>query len=178
MTETGLWSCGVLGKVHGLHGELYLNLSPDGLERLRRGERFFVAPAGAPAEGAERLLPCAVTRVGGTDQRPLVRLDLAASREAALAIQGAELLAAGGELDQLPHYRVSELLGLPVETVSGRPLGEVADVLESPAHEIVEIRTPDGGSQLVPLVDALVTLDEEAGVLRVVDGLLDESGEG
>ncbi len=175
MSEAGLWSCGVLGKVHGLHGELYLNLSPGGLERLRLGERFFVAPARGQAEGAERLLPCAVTRVGGTDQRPLVRLDLAVTREEALAVQGSELFAAGGELDELPQYRVGELIGLRAETMSGRLLGEVADVIESPAHEIVEIRTPDGGSQLVPLVDELVTVDEQAGVLRVVDGLLEET---
>ena len=66
------------------------------------------------------------------------------------------------------------MLGLRVETVSGSLLGEVADVIESPAHEIVQIRTPDGGSQLVPLVDELVSVDKEAGMLRVVDGLLDE----
>ena len=50
-------------------------------------------------------------------------------------------------------------------------------MLESPAHEILEIVAPDGGTQLVPLVDELVTLDAEARVLRVVDGLLDEPGE-
>ncbi len=92
-----------------------------------------------------------------------------------MAIQGAELLAAGGDLDRLPHYRVGDLVGLRVETASGRVLGEVADVVESPAHELLDIRTPGGGSQLVPLVDELVTLDD--GVLRVVDGLLDDPDE-
>jgi 16S rRNA processing protein RimM len=166
----------VLGKVHGLHGEFYLNLSADGLERLRRGTSFFVARRVAQPEGAERPIPCVVTRVGGTDRRPLVRLDLAGTREQAIALQGAELFAAGDELDEAPHYRVGDLLGRRVETVSGRLLGEVADVFESPAHEILDIRRPDGGSYLVPLVDELVSDDEQAGVLRVVDGLLDEPG--
>ena len=88
-----------------------------------------------------------------------------------------ELFAAGEALDDLPHYRVGDLIGLRVETASGRHLGEVADVVESPAHEILDIRTPDGGSQLVPLVDELVSVDHEAGLLRVVDGLLDEPGQ-
>jgi len=172
--RTGLWACGILGKVHGLRGELYLNLSPDGLEHLRLGADFYVArPDKDAAEGAERLIPCAVTRAGGTAQRPLVRLDLAATREQAIALQGMELLAAGGELDALPFYRVGDLIGLRVETASGHLLGEVSEVLEAPAHEILEVRAPDGSSLLLPLVDELVSVDAAAGVLRVVDGLVD-----
>jgi 16S rRNA processing protein RimM len=162
-----LWSCGTLGKVHGLKGELYLNLAPGGLDRLELGERFYVADGGA---GQTR--PCAVTRVGGTDQRPLVVTDLAATRDEAIRLQGLELLAAGDELDAQPHYRVGDLLGLPVETASGRPIGEVSDVIESPAHEILVVRAPDGSDVLIPLVDELLGLDD--GVVVVVDGLLEE----
>lgn len=167
MTEPALWSCGVLGKVHGLKGELYLNLGPGGLERLELGERFFLS-----GEGADEPRPCVVTRAGGTDRRPLVVTDLAATREAAIALQGRELLAAGDELDARPHYRVGDLLGLPVRTASGRLVGEVRDVLESPAHEILAVRAPDGADVLIPLVDELVTLQDDG--LVVVDGLLDE----
>jgi 16S rRNA processing protein RimM len=173
----GLWACGILGKVHGLRGELYLNLSPDGFEHLEMGADFYVGRPDA-ADGAERLTPCAVTRAGGTDQRPLVRLDLASTREEAIALQGLELLAAGGELDALPFYRVGDLLGLRVETVAGHLLGEVSDVLEARAHEILEVRTPGGASLLLPLVDELVSVDADAGVLRVVDGLVDVPAEG
>jgi 16S rRNA processing protein RimM len=168
MTDSALWSCGVLGKVHGLKGQLYLNLSPGGLERLEVGERFYVAEGGA---GEPR--PCVVTRVGGTDRRPLVRLDLASTRDEAIALQGLELLASGDALDAQPHYRVGDLLGLHVETASGHPLGEVRDVLEAPAHEILAVQAPDGGEILIPLVDELVTLHD--GVLTVIDGLLGEA---
>ena len=167
MTDTVLWSCGTLGKVHGLKGQLYLNLAPGGLDRLELGERFYIAD-----EGAGEPRPCTVTRVGGTDRRPLVLLDLAATREEAIALQGRELLAAGDELDQQPHYRVGDLLGLPVRTASGRPVGEVRDVLETPAHEILAVRAPEGTDVLIPLVDELLTLHD--GELVVVDGLLDE----
>lgn len=170
----GLWACGILGKVHGLRGELYLNLSPDGLEHFRLGADFYVTRPDADApEGAERLVPCAVTRAGGTDQRPLVRLDLAQTRDAAIALQGMELLAAGGELDALPFYRVGDLIGLRVETAAGRLLGEVSDVLEAPAHEILQVQAPDGASLLLPLVEEVVTVDADAHVIRVVDGLID-----
>ena len=123
MSTPGLWACGILGKAHGLRGQLYLNLAPAGLHRLSAGTQFYVARTDAQApEGAERIIPCAVTRTGGTDQRPLVRLDLAQTREEAIALQGMELLASGAELDALPHYRVGDLLGLPVETAAGRHL--------------------------------------------------------
>jgi 16S rRNA processing protein RimM len=167
MSGPALWSCGVLGKVHGLRGELYLNLAPGGLERLELGERYYVAQHGA---GEPR--PCGVTRAGGTDRRPLVLLDLASTREEAVALQGSELLAAGSELDAQPHYRVGDLLGLPVRTASGREVGEVRDVLETPAHEVLVVRAPGGADVLIPLVDELLTLEGDG--LVVVDGLLDE----
>jgi 16S rRNA processing protein RimM len=168
MTDSALWAVGILGKVHGLKGQLYLNLTPGGLERLELGERFYLSGEGA---GAPR--PCAIARAGGTDQRPLVVTDLAASRDEAIALQGLEVLAAGDELDARPHYRVGDLLGVTVRTASGRPLGEVRDVLEAPAHEILAVRAPDGADLLIPLVDELVGLEE--GVIVVIDGLLDEA---
>jgi len=46
-------------------------------------------------------------------------------------------------------------------------------VLEARAHEILQVRAPDGASLLLPLVEELVSVDAEAGVLRVVDGLVE-----
>jgi 16S rRNA processing protein RimM len=174
MTHSGLWACGSLGKVHGLRGEQYLNLYPGGLEYLRRGTRFWVAGEDDEAtDGPGSLTECVILRIGGTDRRPLVRLDLAEDREQAIALQGRELLASGGELDAIPHYSYTELLGLRVETVSGHYVGTIHDVVQTPAHEVLEIDSPSMERVLVPLVDELVTIDVEAGVARVIDGLLD-----
>jgi 16S rRNA processing protein RimM len=167
------WVCGTLGKVHGLRGELYLNLAPDGLLYLEAGERFFVSDekGGGPR-------PCAVTRAGGSDRRPLVTLDIAATREEAIALQGSTLLASGVALDELPHYRAGDLLGRrAVEEGSGADLGEVVDVLAAPAHDILELRPPGGGpTVLVPLVDELVW-EAGDGRLTVRGGLLEAAGE-
>jgi 16S rRNA processing protein RimM len=175
MRAPGLWACGSLGKVHGLQGELYLNLYPGGLEYLHRGTRFWVAGVSdAPAEASESPSECLILRLGGTDRRPLVRLDLAESREQAIALQGRELLASGDELDAIPHYSYAGLIGLRVETGSGRYLGTVRDIVQTPAHEVLEIEAPGESTVLIPLVDELVTIDVEAGVARVIDGLLDD----
>lgn len=169
-----LWACGRLGKAHGLKGELYLDLEPDGLEVLARAGRFYVGEA----VGAGGVTPCALARVGGTDRRPLVRLDLAASREEARALTGRELWGAGGGLDERPHYLVGELVGLEVR-YEGRRLGRIADVVPAPAQELLVVRRDDGGEVLVPLVDELVAVDVEAGAAVVRAGLFaDEVGPG
>ena len=163
------WVCGTLGKVHGLRGELYLNLAPGGLAYLEAGERFVLADE---KRGGTR--PCALTRVGGTDARPLLAMDLAATREEAIALQGLTLLASGGALNELPSYRVGDLLGrVARDEGSGAELGEVVDVLVGPAHDILELRPPGGGpAVLVPLVPELVWEDGGSG-LTVRAGLLD-----
>ncbi|HET6497110.1 MAG TPA: PRC-barrel domain-containing protein [Thermoleophilia bacterium] len=175
MTTSGLWACGSLGRVHGLKGEQYLNLYPGGLEYLHRGTRFWVAGAGSDAADApESPSECLLLHIGGTDRRPLVRLDLAESREQAIALQGCELLASGDELDAIPHYSYTDLIGLRVETTGGRFLGTIRDIVLTPAHEVLEITAPGENTVLVPLVDELVAVDAEAGVARVIDGLLDD----
>jgi len=174
-TEGGTrWVCGTLGKTHGLGGELYLNLAPGGLEYLSDGARHFVAD-----ERSQEDLPCVARRAGGSDARPLVALDLATTREEALALQGRTLLASGGPLDKLPHYRAGDLIGREVrEDGSGATVGEVVDVIAAPAHEILELRPPGGGrAVLVPLVEELVW-EGPRGWLVVRAGLLtlDENG--
>jgi ribosomal 30S subunit maturation factor RimM len=170
--QTSSWVCGTLGKVHGLRGELYLNLAPEGLTYLEGGRAFAVVDEN---EGVPR--PCVVSREGGSDARPLVRVDLAATREEAVALQGLTLLASGGALDDLPHYRAGDLLGRVVhEEESGAELGEVVDVLAAPAHDILELRPPtEGKPLLVPLVGELVWEDGRGG-LTVRRGLLEQPG--
>jgi 16S rRNA processing protein RimM len=170
-----LWTCGTLGKVHGLRGELYLKVAPGGVGYLEMGTTFFLAdPSIEEREDRAHLIACVPRRVGGTDLKPILQLDLANTRDEAIALQGLELLACGGELEDLPHFRVGDLIGLRVETAAGRPLGVVSDVLETPVHEVLEIKTPQGGPLLVPLVDQVVTIDEAQGVARVIDGLVDD----
>jgi 16S rRNA processing protein RimM len=165
-TESGLWACGTLGRAHGLKGELYLNLAPRGLEYLSQGVRFYLS-----REGAARPPPVEVHGVGGDDRRPLVLLEPAHTRDEALLLQGATVLAAGGELDELPFYPVGQLIGLRV-TSGGKDLGTVVDVLANVANEILEIRAGDGKSVLVPFVGELVDVDLDGGVVVVREGLL------
>jgi len=161
-----LWPCGTLGRAHGLHGEIYLELLPHGLEYLIKGARFLLG-----GEEDEEPRPVVIARAGGADRRPLLRLDGVTTREQAAALSGSLLLAAGGELGELPAWRSGDLIGLRAE-YGGRQLGVVTDVLQAPASDILQIEAPDGHAILVPLVNELVSVDLDTGRLVVREGLL------
>jgi 16S rRNA processing protein RimM len=162
----GLWPCGVLGRPHGLHGEIALGPLPDGVSYLEQGTEFFLSRG-----GEDEPVPVRLERIGGSDRRPLLRFDGIDSRDQAATLSGSLLLAAGGPLDELPQYVVGELIGL--RAVCGdRELGVVADVLQGVVHDILQIAGDDGVEVLVPLVDELVTVDEDAGLVIVREGLL------
>jgi len=164
---SGLWACGTVGRAHGLAGELYLDLLPNGLACLNGGERFFLERPDSPEPR-----PVVLTRAGGTDLRPLVRLDGVDSREAATSLHGAVVLASGAGLDEgVDHYPVSELLGARVVS-GGAELGVVTEVLMNPAHDILQIEAADGSRTLVPFVAELVEVDRERRLVTVREGLL------
>ena len=162
----GLWAFATVGRAHGLHGEFYLDLLPGGLDYLSRGSSFSIDG------GDGRVTPVRFTRTGGTDRRPLARLDSVTTLDEARALHGAVLYAQADELDQgVDHYLVSELVGL--RAVSGEvELGEVRGVLMNPAHDILEIGGEGHETVLVPLVEELVDIDRVRGVVIVVEGLL------
>ena len=149
-----------------MHGELYVNLAPGGWDYLQNGARFFIFD-----EDADTPRPVELEFAGGTDRRPLVRLGAVESRDAAAALAGRTLLAAGGDLDERPFYRVSDLIGLRV-VCGKRELGAVTDVLSAPANEVLEVSGADGGKLLLPLKDEIVTVDLAARVAHVVVGFV------
>jgi len=162
-----LWPCGVLGRPHGLRGELALTPAPEGLTYFEYGARFWVAPRdGSPPEEV------AARRVGGTDRSPYLRLGGVETREQAAGYTGALLLASGGRLDELPQYVVGRLIGLVV-VCGDRTLGRVADVMQGVAHEVLVVHADDGEEVLLPLVEELVTVDEERRLVIIREGLVE-----
>jgi len=109
-----------------------------------------------------------IARLAGTDDRPIVRLTLADTREAIEAVRGLDLLvprAVAPPLEEDEWY-ASDLEGLMV--VDGlTPVGVVSRLLPLPSCEALEVARPDGRELLVPLVrDAVRGVDLEA---RTVD---------
>ncbi len=100
-------------------------------------------------------------------------------RNAAESLRGALLLAepalrSGGEPED--GWPLTDLVGLRAELVDGTPAGVVAGLERSPAHDLLVITEPSGGTALVPFVTALVPVVDVAGGRVVLDppgGLLE-----
>ncbi|OAA22048.1 16S rRNA processing protein RimM [Frankia sp. EI5c] len=141
-------------------------------------------PAGSADLSAASVLRVASSR--WHSGRLLVRFDGVADRGAAEALRGTLLTIDSDEsgppvgdddedeTDDLWWDR--DLVGLRAQTSAGAALGEVVDVIHSPAGEILAISRSGGGEYLIPFVREIVpTVDPAAGRI-VVDpppGLLD-----
>ncbi len=107
----------------------------------------------------------------------LVTLDGVATREAAEALRGRAVAVARDAIHVADdELLVADLVGCKVLDVAGTTLGEVTGSFDSGAHEVLEVRAPDGKEFMVPLVDAIVTavdLDARTVTCDPPPGLID-----
>ena len=121
---------GVISAPHGVRGTV--RVRPPGSGRhLRRG----VEPV---IDGERR-------RILASRQTPkgfLIDLEGVGDRDLAASLRGSELVLDREELDtpDEEEFYVGDLVGLAVYDEAGMRIGSVADVLETPAHEILLIR--------------------------------------
>ncbi|RJP73627.1 MAG: 16S rRNA processing protein RimM [Candidatus Zixiibacteriota bacterium] len=82
--------------------------------------------------------------------------------------------------EQLPEpgegeYFIRDLIGLQVFSEQGEPLGELADVLELPAHDVYQVIS-GARELLIPAIADVVqeiNLERRVMIVRLLDGLLD-----
>lgn len=160
---------GVVGKPHGLRGEVTVRADPDLTDEFPPGAVYLVA-------GGEDRLTVATSRLHGN--RRLVRFEGVDDRDAAEALRGAELALPRSEIAlQQDAFWVDELVGRAVTDRDGRPLGTVTDVTDGQAHDYLVVTDPAGHEALVPVVADLVDVTDDAVVVDAIPGLLDEAGE-
>ena len=146
---------GRIGRPHGLDGSFHVTGPRPRLLGLGDAVRI----GGADTE---------IERLSGTDERPILRLPIAQSREAIETLRGQDLLvpkAVAPPLEEDEWY-ASDLEGLRV--LDGTmEVGFVTGLLALPSCEALEVSRPDGRELLVPLVrDAVRAIDLDA---RTVD---------
>lgn len=167
---------GRIAKAHGVTGDLVVDVRTDDPEqRFGPGTRLRLKPA--RGEGRARAVQVESVRQHGG--RLLIRLAGVADRDAADALRGHLLVVDSADLpplDDPDEYYDHELEGLAVHTVDGRDVGKVAEVLHTPAGELLAVRTSDGAEVLVPFVSAIVTSVSRSAARIEIDppeGLLD-----
>lgn len=145
----------------GIQGEVKIDPLTDFWERFRKGSRLRLKGDWVTVEGYRE-----------HKGRPLLRLSGVKDATAAEALQWEYLeanVADRPELDE-DEFFTADLIGLRVVSTDGRELGEVDDILENPAHEILEV-----GEVLIPVVKEFITgidLDEGVITVQLIPGML------
>ena len=164
---------GRVGRAHGIRGDVSVEVRTDDPEtRLGPGAVLLTDP---PGRG-----PLTVAAGKVHSGRLLLRFEGVADRTAAEALRGTMLIAEvdpSVQPEDPEEYYDHQLEGLEVATVAGEVVGEVAEMLHLPGHDLVAVRRPDGSEVLVPFVAEIVpTVDLEAQrmVIDPPPGLIDD----
>jgi 16S rRNA processing protein RimM len=171
-------------KAHGISGELVVDVRTDDPQgRFFAGNRLRLkgsrtgpsSTAGTSASAREVEVESA--RPHGA--RMLVRLAGVIDRDGADALRGNLFIVDSADLppiDDPDEFYDHQLEGLTVRTVENVAIGVVAEVLHTPAGELLSVRTAANTEVLVPFVAAIVTsVSLDSGVIEIdpPDGLLD-----
>ncbi len=163
-----------MGKVvepHGVQGWVRLASLSDNPDRFRPGQMLLVEEE----SGSYRELMLEEVREAPGSLR--ARFSGVEDRNAAYALRGKDLLVPereAGELVEEHAYWEHQILGLEVLTSAGDTLGEVAEILYTPANEVYVVR---GAKQyLIPAIrDVVVEVNLDRGVMVIepLPGLLE-----
>ena len=148
---------GAVGPPHGVRGTVRVKAVGSG-RHLRDGVE--------PVVGGHRYR---VLRARTTPKGFLIDLEGVRDRAAAVNLRGKELVLDRQELDDLEEgeFYVGDLLGMKARGESEEDFGEVVEVIETPAHEVLVLEAGDGQRYVPFTMEHVPELDPAAGRLVV-----------
>ena len=155
---------GRIGRAHGIHGWVSVDVRTDEPERrLASGSVLETDPSSVG--------PLTVVEGRVHSGRLLLLFGGIEDRTTAEALRGVDLVL---DVDsaELPSegeaWYDHQLVGLTVQSTEGSELGEVSEVVHLPMQDLLAVRRRTGSEVLVPFVSAIVTdVDLAAGCIRV-----------
>jgi 16S rRNA processing protein RimM len=156
-------SVGVLGRPHGIHGDIYFRPHNPQSRAFDELEELLIV-----RDGQRRLYD--VTSMRPVADAYIAHLAGVEDREAAAALTLAEVRVARASLPPLEpgEYFVEDVVGCAVDDEAGRPLGVVRGTLWNGAHDVATVEDADGRERLIPLVaDFVLNVDAPARKMRV-----------
>lgn len=164
MEEPDLVAVGLVGKPHGLRGEVYVRLDPDFPNPLEPGRALRTDRHGA----------LTLESVRDQSGRVVVRFAGVGTREGAEDLRGERLLLPREEIElDEDGVWVDDLIGREVVTDDGELVGVLESVADGTAHDYLVVARPDGGELLIPVVEEMVELADDSIVVKPIPGLLD-----
>ncbi len=133
---------GVFVGVHGIRGELKLQLWTDAPEHLHTVKQVWVG---------DEVQPRRIVGFRSTRDRGLVRLSNVLTPEIARTMVGQRLYISGADARPLDDNELFlfQLVGLKVVTEGGESIGTIGDVIETGANDVLVIRPDEGGQDVL-----------------------------
>lgn len=143
---------GIVLKPFGRRGEVKVRLETSFPERFSPKSRLY-AWRPSPDGPAEKPFPLIVRSARDSSGTLLIGFEGVETIDQADDLRGAWLMVPREERMPTPQdeYYVSDLIGIDVYTLEGEHLGKLANVIQTPAHDVYEV-----GKLLIPAVKAYV----------------------
>jgi 16S rRNA processing protein RimM len=163
---------GKLRRPHGVHGEIIMDVYTDFPERLRPGMQLYAGEVHQPLK---------LTHRRWHQNSLLVTFEGYDTPESVGELRNMILYLPIDTLPDLPagEYYHHQLLGLQVIDETGKLLGQVSEILETGANDVLVVQPETGREFLLPFIDSvLLDVNLPAGQIRVhlLPGILDEAG--
>jgi 16S rRNA processing protein RimM len=122
------------------------------------------------------LCRCTIKSLRKTNRGCILSCSEIADRNRASLFRGATVLVPSGLVPRSEEeYLREEIIGLTVVTTSGEEIGDIVDIIDTPAHDIYVVASR-GKEYLVPAVRAFIVdilLDKGKVFVKEIEGLFD-----
>ena len=163
-----------LGKIlkpHGILGEMKVSLFNSESETLKIGQSVWVQMAGKSYESF------VIEKLNLQSEKTRLKFKNINDRNSAELLRGFTLSVRRDEFPSTDddEFYLIDLIGYRVVDQTGKKLGEVSEIMENPANDILIISDGDQ-EHLIPLVDEFVMLfdiKQQQITINLIDGLID-----
>ncbi len=164
---------GEIVRPHGLAGAVKVRVTTDDPQRFSLLEEVKLE------RGGQLLGEYRLERVQIGNGEVFVKFHSVDDRNQAEALRGASVMIPREARVPAPadHYYHFEVIGLPVYTAAGEPLGEIVSIETFPAHDVWVIRHGER-ERLVPAVEAFikeVDVQNRRVVIAPIPGLFEDT---
>jgi 16S rRNA processing protein RimM len=169
--ESSLIALGGIKKPIGLQGCCALEMFGETLKKVSLPLEVFVGSA------ERNCTPLTLTAVEFRPKGPVCFFSTINDVESANALRGFFLFIHASALPKLEKdtYYHFELIGLRVQTDSGKELGECINVYNYPSVDSIEVNRSSGVTVIIPLTtDAVADIDWKSGYVTVRHAFIEE----
>ena len=143
---------GTIVRPHGLKGEVKIDLACPGVDRLTSCKTLRLVK-----NGKELKKVSAIRAFMHNDGDAVVRFKEIESPEEAETLRGVYVAVLSEDRGPLPEdqFYMDDLMGLSVETLEGKKLGVIDEIMEGPANAVLVVK--NGGKEtLVPALKSFI----------------------